>query len=501
MDAKTTKTVVIVVAVVVVIAAAAAIIMMRGNNSGGGGEDIDLGDYNFDYMSQYDTNFDYFKQTRLAVLGNANNDTTIDSDDVGFIKNLIKNGEIDARANSDAYAKNYMADATNDGKINENDVKYVQEIIDGKSTKLFYESLTDGIASYTPAKKTYIITSQRCYARAAVMIANSSTNVEIVGGSNDVCTEVEFQDVVDQDKIENIGTYAYEDAEKVSAIVAKYKGNGATVAVLTGSTGSYCKDFENKGTQAQFIRFISWEGDALSGLLTAAFLIDGAGNEDAKDGTAWGKAKEFEAWYDGYMDVVKKQSAKMTSKTTAVLGYVADGLGGVTFPKGCQTSNTMRGTGTSENVMIENGGGKNMVNLFPSYSQETAYGRVPYTLEDIAAVFQKADVSTIIIMNGVMCGIDQDFEDEFGACLAKAFKGFVPSTTNIYVKSWLLNGVPMAIDQIVIAKMLMPDDPVVGAFDIEKIWNEYLELYGAPENSTLSYDNCAFYGEKAYHTS
>ena len=498
MDEKTTKIVIIGVVVIAVVAIAAFFLMNNGNGGGDNPDDPEAGSYFFDYPSLYPDSFDYYKQTRLAVLGNANNDTTIDSRDVSAIKAAIKDGDISYKENNNKYAELYMYDANANGVINAEDADYVQDMIDGKAKTVYYEKLLDGIGAYSPTKKTYLIPDHRCYTRTAVLLANASSNITLVGGCNHTCTEAEFKDVIDQSSLTNIGAPANENSEVISTLAAKY--SDGNVVVMTGSTVNYCKGFENLDTHASYARFITWEGDALTGLLTVAYIIDGMGNPDAKEGTGWGQAKKFESWYVGYLDEIKAESAKLTTKTNAVIGYVLDGLGGVTFPQGCSTSNTLRGTATAENIYIENAGGKNLVTAFPGKSGETSYGRVTYTLEDIAAVYQKNDLPFFIIANGWMVGKTQADEDEFGACLVEAFQGYIPSSVNICVKSWLLNGIPMAVDQIIVAKMLMPDNPVIGAYDIEKVWNEYLDLYGASRTSNLSYDNVALYGEAYYHT-
>ena len=138
------KILIVALVAIIAIAAVAAYVLMNNNGNNNSPSDKDefaTGNYNFKYMDLYDDPFDYEKQTRLAVLGNANNDTNIDSKDVTAIRNLIKNGDIDAKSNASTYAANYYADANNDGKINEADAKYVQGMIDGKVTKVFYEKI------------------------------------------------------------------------------------------------------------------------------------------------------------------------------------------------------------------------------------------------------------------------------------------------------------------------------------------------------------------------
>jgi ABC-type Fe3+-hydroxamate transport system substrate-binding protein len=503
MDSKTTKVIVIIVAVIAVAAIAAFVLM--NNNNGGNNDDDKPGSYSFRYMDLYEDEFDYWKLTRLAVLGNANNDTTIDSKDVAYIKNVIRDGDISYKENNNKYSELYMCDANSNGTINAEDAKFVQDMIDGKVTTIYYEKLLDGIGSYTPAKKTYLVPIHRCYARAAVLIANASDNVTIVGGDTQL-EEDEFKSLIDFSKFESVGTTSTVSTEKISSLSAKY--SDGNVVVMTGSTVNYCPDYEDKGTHAQYLRFISWEGDALTGLLTAAYLIDGVGNSDGKDGTAWGKAKEYEEWYLSYINLIKEQGAKVkeSDKRTVLMPYLTPTVNGVDIPGGDQSSLTLRGNNTAEELFIENAGG---INLYYEIGEPNSYGRVTYTMELLTKLTKKDILTDVIFMptffvaDGTNPGAQAWDAEKIQACedgIAEAFSRYIASDVDVYIKTWRLNGIPMIMDQIAIAKVLLPDNAVIEGLDVEKIWNEYLDLIGASKTSNLRFSNVFIMDEEPFHT-
>ena len=115
MDQKT----VIIVAAVIVAVAIVAVGFMAFNNGGGSG-------------SSEDDGRTYTIDTELRVFGNANNDKYLNDKDVTFIKDIV-NGK--SAWNS---AENPLADVNADGKITSKDYEMVQDYIDGKNGTMYY---------------------------------------------------------------------------------------------------------------------------------------------------------------------------------------------------------------------------------------------------------------------------------------------------------------------------------------------------------------------------
>ena len=103
MDKKTTMIVAAAVVVIVVIAAAAAAIT-RGGGDGDPGESI---------------------ASQLQIMGNANDDYTIDDKDMEIVDDII--------AGTKSFTDYPLADANNDGKVDASDKQLLQDIIDRKS--------------------------------------------------------------------------------------------------------------------------------------------------------------------------------------------------------------------------------------------------------------------------------------------------------------------------------------------------------------------------------
>ena len=79
----------------------------------------------------------------LTVLGNADNDNNLDSNDIRVIREIIDSGYW----NKKVYP---LADANNDGKIDESDVGYLENLMKGKDaspTKMYYYDSWDEVRS------------------------------------------------------------------------------------------------------------------------------------------------------------------------------------------------------------------------------------------------------------------------------------------------------------------------------------------------------------------
>ena len=95
------------VVVVAVVAIAAVVIINNNNNNGGGDEPVSDDIKALTGLPSSDS--------RLWVYGNANEDDVIDSDDVAYLKEVIKNK---------GPGNKVLCDANRDGWINDKDVAY-----------------------------------------------------------------------------------------------------------------------------------------------------------------------------------------------------------------------------------------------------------------------------------------------------------------------------------------------------------------------------------------
>ncbi len=108
----------IIVAVIAVVAVAAVAAFVLMNNNGGN-------------TPSEDDDKVYSVTSRLLVFGNANNDNYLDDDDVEFIQKIVDGASWD----SDDYP---LADANADGKITSDDVALVKKFLKGQSATMYY---------------------------------------------------------------------------------------------------------------------------------------------------------------------------------------------------------------------------------------------------------------------------------------------------------------------------------------------------------------------------
>jgi len=123
------KTMVIVAIVAVVaVAAVGAFVFMNGNDKDDGGN-VSSDDY---LTAKSGTAKVASIDTKLLVFGNANNDVYLNNDDVKFIQDIV-----DGKANWNKKV-NPLADTNADGEITDKDVGLLKQFIAGKSAPMFY---------------------------------------------------------------------------------------------------------------------------------------------------------------------------------------------------------------------------------------------------------------------------------------------------------------------------------------------------------------------------
>lgn len=486
------KSIIAIAVVVIIIGAAAGYAVMSGM-------------FNKSSSFTYEEFNPDLNEEKLAVLGNANRDTNINADDVTAINNLIASGDISYSADKAKYGLNYMADANYDGVIDKKDAEYVQSMIDGTCKKLYYEALDDQIKSYSVSEKAYLVPIHRCYVRSAVMLSNASDKVTIVGGTDQV-KEAEFKDVIPNvNDLQIVGTSGATTVndELVTTLASKYEDGN--VVVLCGQNNYYCKDYEAKfGNAVEIVRFITWEGNSTTGLLTLAYLLDGVSN-----GNAWQKAKQYEVFYHTYADPIKTyvDGLDQASKPTVVAAYL--NKNDVNSPYLTTTENTLRGSKSADYALTIQAGGNNVSDWFQTGNASTFGGNLTWTGDVLAAGVQPAERTLQYFIVGVGMYIakegDPSIADQYNDVLTKTesfVDDYLEAGTKIYLRNYNLNGIPCIIDLIAHAKILIPGCTAVAAMDLETIWNEYLALYGVsnPASTNLAYSNIGIISAEAVVT-
>ena len=122
----------IAIAAIVVVAVAVAGAFLLLNNGGSdnkGGTDTDTGDYLTENSGKATVGS---VDTKLLVFGNANNDVYLNNEDVRYIQNIV-----DGKSTWDK-SKNPLADTNADGKITKEDVGLLKCFLDRKTSPMFY---------------------------------------------------------------------------------------------------------------------------------------------------------------------------------------------------------------------------------------------------------------------------------------------------------------------------------------------------------------------------
>ncbi len=265
----------IVLGVVALIAVAAAVAVVSLNNHEGDG------DFKPDGYP-----------ARLAVLGNADLDSDISSDDVEVIRKVVRDGY-------ENYSDVYMCDANFDGKVDSSDVEMVEAMVRAQATgdwsgvgTVHYVNVDKRVASYDMTGSDKVIT---LIAPPLDSVLAMGGKDNIVGFDNRITTgkfHAEYATTFDFSQMYDVGTAAEPDTEVITKASAKYGG----VTVVCGTADSYGPTMETvfKGTDVQVIRIASWEyGQTVYGFVTLGYLLK------LGDGAA-----EYMKWYDGVRSTV-----------------------------------------------------------------------------------------------------------------------------------------------------------------------------------------------------
>ncbi|MBR6871056.1 MAG: dockerin type I repeat-containing protein [Candidatus Methanomethylophilaceae archaeon] len=114
---------------VVAIAIVAAFLLLNNNGGGNNNDNTDTSEYlTADSGKATVSSVD----TKLLVFGNANNDVYLNNKDVTFIQNIV-----DGKSTWNK-TSNPLADTNADGKITKEDVSLLKCFIEGKSAPMFY---------------------------------------------------------------------------------------------------------------------------------------------------------------------------------------------------------------------------------------------------------------------------------------------------------------------------------------------------------------------------
>lgn len=138
---------------------------------------------------------------RLLVYGNADNNDYLDSSDIDEIKEIINSGAWDKE-------KNPFADANHDGTVDQNDVTYLEKLLDGKETTKMWYVGSGKIDYYINYPNTGYIAVTVDY---GLMMGQVLGVYDRITAGSEKCIGYNTDRYPGVDKLKNLGTYKSKD--------------------------------------------------------------------------------------------------------------------------------------------------------------------------------------------------------------------------------------------------------------------------------------------------
>lgn len=420
----------------------------------------------------------------LWILGNANDDATIDNADVQAVKDLIEEIKNGKNINIADYK---MYDADNNGKIDSDDVAQIEKLINGTATFIGYKNIDNDYINFKVSKdgKYNIILNGRCVAEELlVMINKNPARYPIVGICNQCRTYNEQLQLMGEGVTITSETKTATEFEILGNIENRVTGD---IVLCMGSKGYYNDGLEAKvqgDDRVQITRLPSWEGNTMSGALTWGYLLGSQGTYSGV--SAWEAVQEYATWASKYIDVIVNEVEKIPAdqRKTILNLTITEDSGAYVYK--------VQGKGTDPYYYTSMSGGKNLAGYF---GETGITGNASATPDSIAQYAKNVDV--IILQTPSQDAYAPNAKTMVEGGLAtgiKALDGFVSPDTDIYSLSFMIfNGAPYVLSMIQYAQYLYPDNSVFSSFDIEKAIGEYLKIIGWDKRTDLG-DMCLYVG-------
>lgn len=274
----------VILVVVIIIIAAAAVVLM----------DDDDDDKKSDSTDAY---------TRLWIVGNANMDDVLDENDIQYIQDVI-DGKKDApifnpKVSTHSVNTN-MADVNQDGKVDANDITMLKQMLaqtkDSDKMKIYYVDVDGAINSMHFPAKTLIST----YEQNSKQLQTIHAMDQVIAWDNQSAAHIYASAYSSIPVIFN----SYDERKDPSAeLMMRYNPD----AILTGSQDIYCQTLStalpSNRTSMDIVRISSWEDDkVIEGTLTLGFML--CKNEEAQ---------EYAAWADKWLNTISDKVSKLSS--------------------------------------------------------------------------------------------------------------------------------------------------------------------------------------------
>ncbi len=211
----------------------------------------------------------------LGVFGNANEDETINMQDVTYTELII----LEYRDSTD------LADAKYDGKINMQDVTQIELVILGRELELTVLDSADRIVTVNkPVERIIVIDSG-----SGEMIQVLDAVDMVVGGSDSIAGhEIDFPEL---SKLPSVGFFTEPDCEVILSL--------SPDLILTYQHGGGLQKLENKLPDS--IKVIALDFYDSEKIKRLGYVLD---KEE--------EAEEFIDWYGSYVDEIKSQTEELS---------------------------------------------------------------------------------------------------------------------------------------------------------------------------------------------
>lgn len=411
---------------------------------------------------------DYSDDPILWIYGNSDGDHDIDADDVAVIKAVIAAGG--------TVLKYPWCDANADLVIDQEDVDFVQSMIDGTATELFYLNIDDKICSFTVRDHMNILSVNQCNLQTINVLMNKDKQSKVVAGDSQInkynrVFNLNFTDSKDPAKgVLVTGQKNGEVDDEIVLTLEKYYGH---VEITLGSQNRYGQQLEDSfgdDENISIVRLPSWESNTLEGLMTYGYLFGGV-----QKSSFWTQALAYYDWYMKYYGIIEEEVAKIpeADRPHILTMYVKDCFDGAT--------NQVLSTTSGDYERSELCGGNNVGDFFGT-------GYVNVTAEDMAACEAKKGIDIIYVEpSGVYGDGGKEYVTKSVQLCIDEFKGYISEETKIYSLSFMVTtAAPVVVGYVCWAQTMFPDNAKFAKWNVDDVFEEYLAMSGWTDRTDIS---------------
>ena len=225
----------------------------------------------------------------LGIFGNANMDDTIDEDDIAYVEGIIEGTS----------ELTELADANYDGNIDEDDITQIELIISGEEKELTIidDTFTDAFLAGKPVTvKKPVNNIIALHSNSAEILKLLKSGDKIVGIDKYIADDDEF--FPDISKLSDVGSMANPDVERILSL-------DPDIIIAYGSYFTkWTIDLEEKleGTDITLVRLDCYKPETMSDDIIKLGYILNKNDE----------AEEFIDWYEGYLSTVNDRVETLT---------------------------------------------------------------------------------------------------------------------------------------------------------------------------------------------